>query len=319
MSDPSEPATGSDSPTSRPPSPETCTLSPDQPSPSNDSPAEPSYSGPSTGDHQSSTFAYLRLDAIKYDHAHNDRFALDPERLRDLADSIARHGLINPILVTAHDNHPHLIAGFRRLEACRLLGWTTIPTLRTQQPESNANAIRLAENLIRTDLSPVEEAQAVARVRQHTKASPNELATHLNRSIHWIRHRLALANYPEQILDALHVGDVTLGVADELALIHDPQQRAALLEAAIRNGCTAAQAGLWRAHANAYTGDSTTSPSQAAPPELLGPPPRLLKACFVCQLEHDITECSQVTVCPACLTALQHAAAAPPPPAPTPP
>lgn len=264
-----------------------------------------------------SHFRFLPLDAIRTDQDQNERFALDPEALRQLADSIARLGLINPIRVRPEEDGFRLVAGFRRLEACRLLGRVTLACHIDPSPADSDAAIRLAENLERADLTVVEEARGVYRFEQTTHASPDELATRLHRSVNWIRHRLALNNYPFIVLDALHAKTISLGVADELALIQDPQQLRALLTAAIDNGCTTRQAAAWRIHANAFIGDSTGAATQPPPPHMEGPPPRVLKTCLICSREHDITTLSYVTICPTCLQQVQAVTAPPSPPHPT--
>lgn len=263
------------------------------------------------------TYRDVPLALIQANHDRNDRFALDPQALQQLADSIARCGLINPVTLRRHEDHFQLVAGYRRLEACRLLGKRTVHARIVDSDSTPDATTRLAENLVRADLSPVEEARCVDQLMSQSDRTPDQLATILHRSPAWIRHRLALANYPEELLEPLHTKAITLGVADELALVHDPQQRAALLEAAARNGCTAAQAALWRAHANAFLGDTTTAATQPSPPPVQGPPPVVTKTCFLCTIAHPITTLSYLTVCPTCLRAMKDAQQQPPPPPPT--
>jgi len=253
----------------------------------------------------------LPLDLIDADHQDNDRFALDPDALRELADSIRAVGLINPIAVAQHGDRFHLIAGYRRLEACRLIGLDPVPAVIRDTPPERHVSVRLAENLTRANLSPVEEARTLQRLIQQHHHPPEQLATTLNRSTNWIQHRLALANYPEPVLEALHRKAISLAVADELALVLDPAQCGALLAAAIDSGCTGRQAAAWRVHANAYTGESTTAPTQSTPPQVLGPPPVVTKACAACQRPTPLTRMSYVCLCGDCTAAILHATAKP--------
>lgn len=291
---------------------------PETTSPSSDSPAAPSSSTHGGSPSQSSTFRLLPLDQVEAHHDRNDRFALDAEQLRELADSLRAHGLINPISVAKHNDGYRLVAGYRRLEAARLIGWTRIPALILDTHKDADPGLRLAENLVRSALSPVEEARAIQKVAEQDDHTPEQIATRLNRSRDWVVHRMALANYPEEILDALHLRQIKLGVADELALVRDTLQRSALLRAAIDNGCTARTAGLWRAHANAYIGDTTTSPTQAPGPAVAGPPPTVHKQCFACDQPFDITTLSYLTVCSDCLRQLEQSHQPTPPAAPSP-
>lgn len=280
---------------------------PETTSPSNSSPEAPSSCTAGTRPPPSSTLRDLPLDLIDADYDQNDRFALDANQLRELADSIRAVGLINPIRVAQHGDRFDLQVGYRRLEAFRLIGRQNIPALVTTTDEAPPATLRLAENLIRADLTPVEEARTVARLLEQTHHTTEQMATLLNRSPAWIQHRIDLANYPEEILDALHLRQIKLGVADELALVRDPAQRSALLRAAADNGCTARTAALWRAHANAYIGNSTATPTQAPGPPVTGPPPTVHKQCFACQQPFDITTLSYITVCADCLATLEQA------------
>lgn len=247
------------------------------------------------------------LTLIDADDHDNYRIALNPEALHELTDSIRAHGLLHPLCVRRRGPRLQLVAGFRRLAACHLIGLAHVPVHILPADVHDDAAVRLAENVVRHNLSPVEEALAIERSQQETPRSPQDLAASLHRSVSWIRHRLALTNYDPAILEALHAGHLTLAVADELALVQDPTQRSSLLDAAIRNGCSASTARLWRTHANAYIGDTTSQATQPSPPPQAGPPPRVLKACIFCEREHDITTMSHITLCSPCLQQLQRA------------
>jgi ParB family chromosome partitioning protein len=275
------------------------TLATTSSSPATATPPSESAAGPAGPNLE--TLQSVPLDLIDADDQNNDRLSLDPDQLGELANSIRAIGLVQPIRVRKNGQRFHLVAGFRRLAALKILGRQCAPAIVNPFQQAPDPTVRLAENLVRADLSPVEEAHAVQRAADELQHSPATLAARLNRSKQWVNHRLALATYPEPILHALHNRQVSLGVADELALVADPAQRTALLQAAIRNGCTTRQAQAWRTHANAYIGDSTAAPSQTSPPADPGPPPRLLKSCFACDREHDVTELSYVTICSACV------------------
>lgn len=243
----------------------------------------------------------LPLALIDADHQHNDRFTMNPDDLRELADSIRAHGLLQPVRVRADAGRFQLIFGHRRFQAIKLLGRSTIPAIVDDVSDAPPDAQMLAENLDRADPSHVETACKVQRLLNADNQTPHSVAALLNRTLEWVNHRIALANYDPNILEALHRREIKLGVADELALIRDPAQQSALLQAAIANGATVRQAAMWRMHANAAIGDASTAPTQDAPPPVLGPPPTILKACWICEEQHDITEMSQVCVCAECV------------------
>ncbi len=256
----------------------------------------------------------LKLESIVCDHKSNDRLALDRPKLEELANSIRAHGLLAPLVVAADGDTFTLIAGHRRHAALILIGAVSAPCVILDKSSKHTQGVRLAENLVRADLSPVEEARAIASLIEKRNQSPEDLSISINRSVGWIRHRLALANYPVELLEALHLKTISLAVADELALIRDADQRSALLSAAVQSGCTGRQAALWRAHANAMLADPTSRPTQPAGPDVIGPPPVVTKSCFVCDVAHPITSLSYLTVCPQCVALISAPTPPPPPP-----
>ena len=290
--------------------------SPATPSPSNDSPMEASDSSTSRRPPSGLRLTPVPLDRIVDDTRANHRFDLDPAKLAELAASMKTDGLINPIRVTLDDQGWHVVAGCRRVAAARLLGWRHIDATFIPDDDGPTDSQRLAENLVRADLTPVEEAQAVAAAYDPLTCGIDALAARLNRSAYWIEHRLAIHKYPEPVLKALHLGDISIGVADELAQVASPDQLGLLLDAAGRSGCTRRQAQLWRSTANAAITDPTANHAPAGAIPVAGPPPTVVKQCFSCERECDVTGMTYATVCPECTQAIRDAKTrlpAPPP------
>lgn len=253
--------------------------------------------------------AALPLDKLRTDQDANHRFDLDPVQLGELAASMKADGLINPVRVVRRADGWHLVAGFRRVAAARMLDWSHIDATFDPDAEGPTDSQRLAENLVRAELTPVEEAHAINTLFNDGAMPIEAIAARLNRRPDWIEHRIAMASYPEPVLKALHLRLIGVGVADELAQIVSPDQLLLLLDAASRSGCSKRQAALWRATANAAVTDPTANhqPSNAIP--LAGPPPIVVKQCFSCERTHDVTGMTYVTICAECTAAIQHAAA----------
>lgn len=123
-----------------------------------------------------------------------NRTDFDPERLAELAASIASGGLDTPITVRVIDGAYVLVAGERRLRACRdLLDWATIPALvRDDMSDADAAIGTLRENMVRADPSPLEEAQGLAHALESCSLTAAELAVKLGKRPAWVRDRLAL-------------------------------------------------------------------------------------------------------------------------------
>lgn len=106
----------------------------------------------------SPTLTRVRLDLI--DAGPNDRTRFVEAKLQSLADSIDKLGLIEPIIVRPKpDGRYEVVAGERRTRACRMLGWTEIDALVSEMADEGASDVMLAENVVRDDLDPMDEAR----------------------------------------------------------------------------------------------------------------------------------------------------------------
>jgi ParB/RepB/Spo0J family partition protein len=192
-----------------------------------------------------------RLDSIACDlidpPSYISRQTIDPDALNELADSIARLGLLEPIGVTpTPDGRYRLIYGHRRLLAHRSLSRHTITAL-VHDHDLSPDEAQAAENFQRVQLTPVEEAKQLRRALD-TGAGVHELAARYRKSTAWIQRRLTLLNYPDDLLDAIHTHGLALAVADHLAEIDHAGYRQYMTQTALREGASAHAAALWLAH-----------------------------------------------------------------------
>lgn len=243
-----------------------------------------------------------------------------------LRDQIAANGLINPITVRPRDDGYTLIAGRNRLHACRLLGWGTIPATITNVTDHQAATIRLAENVTRSNLSPIEEAVQLADLIEDNPDGVEGVASTLGRPTAWVLNRLDLLTWDDSIQQAVHARKLSLGAASKLARIPDPSTRAYYTEQAILHGITARTAALWLHDAlNAPAPDDEVSEKSSAA-RLPESPGALLQYCFLCQSPHEITTTTIARLCPSCAQAMHNASiqnaqpqeSQPPQPPPTP-
>ena len=124
---------------------------------------------------------------------HQPRRDFHAEALAALAQSIDRSGLLSPISVRALPQGGYcLIAGERRWRACQMLGWSRIPALVWQKDDAGAAALTLAENLHRSDLHYIEEAEGILRLIAQCGLSQNEAAALLAMSPSALCNKLRL-------------------------------------------------------------------------------------------------------------------------------
>lgn len=194
-----------------------------------------------------SASALVQLDKID-EPDEPSRLSLDEPSLHELAASLARLGLLEPIGLQPlpPSDRFRLVYGHRRFRAARHLGWYTIPAVILPAHLDETEA-RQAENGQRVQLTPVEEARELRR--WHTRGdSIADIASRVGKSETWVHHRLRLLRYPDDILEAIHTHQLPLAVADLLAQIEHAGYRAHMTDDAIRHGASAATAACWLAH-----------------------------------------------------------------------
>lgn len=176
-----------------------------------------------------------------------DRFLPGKEGIEELAASIAAHGLLQPILVApgAAAGTFHLLAGHRRALACQQLGHSKIDARVLDISPDRSEAIRLTENIQREDLTPLEEAVAIKRMRDERNLTQEAAAELLGKGLSWLKKREALLRLPDDVMDALQANQVNASVALELGRIPDDGARSYYLQTAIQYGATQDVAGVW--------------------------------------------------------------------------
>ena len=149
----------------------------------------------------------------------NDRTVFDEQGLRELADSIKEHGLIQPITVRYTEDCAkfEIIAGERRFRACSLLKMETIPAIIKIVKDEEASAVTLAENIARKSLDPIDEAQAYQRRIDDFGWSVDGLAKYAGTSSIHIRFRLKLLKLIPEVQKLIRFGNISLGYAQILA------------------------------------------------------------------------------------------------------
>ncbi|MDQ3968336.1 MAG: ParB/RepB/Spo0J family partition protein [Thermoproteota archaeon] len=142
--------------------------------------------------------------------------------LEDLLISIKQKGLINPPLVRIKYDHYELIAGHRRLEACKLLGWQNIICHIVDVDDKNAYEISLIENIQQKTMSPIEEARAFKEyVDTFGWGSESDLARRIGKSQEYISKRIRLLSLPESLQKDVLEGRMSVSTAQELLPLND--------------------------------------------------------------------------------------------------
>ena len=159
------------------------------------------------------------------------RNTLRAEELEELTASIREHGVLQPLIATASETGGKyvLIAGERRLQAARLAGLTAVPVMVHQATDQQRLELAIIENVQRSDLSALEEAEAYRQLAEDFKLSHEEIAKSVGKNRVTVTNTLRLLRLPDSVKNALIENRITEGHARALlALPTDEAQGAAL-------------------------------------------------------------------------------------------
>ena len=162
------------------------------------------------------TLAMLAIDALEPGR-YQPRLRLDPEALRELAESIKAQGVMQPILARPRgDGRYEIIAGERRWRAARMAGLETVPALVREVPDRHMLAMALIENIQREDLNPLEEATGLKRLIEEFGMTHADAAEALGRSRAGITNALRLLELAPPVQELLREGRLDMGHARAL-------------------------------------------------------------------------------------------------------
>jgi ParB family transcriptional regulator, chromosome partitioning protein len=171
------------------------------------------------------------------------RQIMKEEQLRELADSINEHGIIQPLIVTydeAKDQYI-LIAGERRLRASTLAGLETVPVLVREATNQQQLELALIENVQRSDLTALETAEAYEHLRKEFSLSHDDIAERVGKSRTAVTNTLRLLKLSSVVKQALAEDQITEGHARALLALSTKQGQAAALQSIIKQGLNVRQ------------------------------------------------------------------------------
>ena len=161
----------------------------------------------------------------------------DDAALSELADSIAQHGVLQPLLVRPIFGGGYkLIAGERRWRASRIAGLTQVPAIIKELSDEEAAVISLIENLQREDLNPVEEALGFASLISDFSLTQEEAAKKVGKSRPAVANALRLLKLPGKVLDYVRENKLSAGHARAIAAIEDEKTALFAADTVIEKG-----------------------------------------------------------------------------------
>ena len=149
------------------------------------------------------------------------RSVFDTESIKELAQSIKEHGVIQPIIVKKGIEGYILVAGERRVRASKVAGKTTVPAIVRDYNSKYLSELAILENLQREDLTPIEEAIAFKSILANTKVTHEELGKRVGKSRTYITNVIGLLKLPAVVMEDVNQKRLTMGHARALSKIND--------------------------------------------------------------------------------------------------
>lgn len=186
------------------------------------------------------------LELEKIDAGENPlRLEGENKGIAELAASISRIGLINPLVVAPGGERYRLIAGHRRYAACRKAGLKEVAVRITQTDQREICEVALAENLFRKDLNPLEMAVAVVALIKEGGMDREQVAAVCHRPIAWVTEQEEILSWPADVQKTVHDGCLSVSAASNIALVENDAYRAFLLSRAKYKGVTSRTTAAW--------------------------------------------------------------------------
>ena len=201
-------------------------------------------------------FAEIPVESLR-PNPHQPRHLFDDESLEELAASIKRHGVLQPLLVSEEPpGHYILITGERRWRAARLAGLQMVPAvIREYLEDAQQLELALVENLQRRDLTPLEEARAFEHLRISLGLSQQEIAERVGMDRSTVANSLRLLKLPDEIQAMVERGELSAGHGRALLAFDRDSERCEWAQRVVATGLSVR--GLERAAAEARAEQKT--------------------------------------------------------------
>lgn len=252
----------------------------------------------------------MRLGDIVIDD-HQVRADADDDGIAALAKSIDDEGLLAPLIVRMEGDVAHLVVGERRWRACLSLGWSEVPVRIKTGSAAEVRRAVFAENFHRRDITSVEQASAIKDALDDGTVDEEGIAAGFGRKVEWVRRQVAVMGWPGDVLEAMHVCQLSIAAAAWLSRITDDAYRAFLVRQGVTSGVTARTAEQW------FRGWEASRPVEAVSEEVAEPAEPAAGAgvaqspCMLCGDVNRPDGMSSVLVCVPCLAHLREARSRP--------
>ncbi len=173
---------------------------------------------------------------------HQPRTEFDEVKIAELAASIKKHGILQPLVVTSNGDHYELIAGERRLRAAKKAGLSKVPVIVRDVEENEKLEMAIIENVQRANLNPIEEALSYRKLAEEFSYSQEQIAETVGKSRSLIANKLRLLTLPTDMKRALKEETITEGHAKALLAVENEVKRELLFQEILSGGLNVREA-----------------------------------------------------------------------------
>lgn len=218
------------------------------------------------------------------------RESIDAGGIEELASSIREVGLINAITIKRVKKRYEIIAGNRRFLACKKLRLKVIEANIEKKTEVESEEIKLAENIIREDLNPIDIANELLYMENKLKITAEKIAKKQGKTKAWVEKKIALLKLPVDCINSIKERLISEKVGIELGKIDEALERKRLLSYAIAHGATWKVVNEWVINYKMNRGvEEQIKNKEVGQAEIKGQTVVKVK-CMLCGKEGDITE-----------------------------
>lgn len=186
---------------------------------------------------ESAQRSVIEVDIRRIDtNRQQPRKNFDEDALKELADSISIHGVVQPLIVKKKGERYTIVAGERRFRAARMAKLEKVPVLLVDYNDAEMQEVALIENIQREDLNPVEEAAAIQFLMKQHDMTQEEVSTRLGKSRPAVTNALRLLHLPKSVLEMVKEGTLTAGHGRALAGVADRETQEKLADECVRLG-----------------------------------------------------------------------------------
>jgi len=230
------------------------------------------------------------------------RKRIDPEKVRELAESIREVGLQQPVLLRPLDGRYEVVAGDRRYLAHKFLGMEDIEAFVKEMSDEEVIILRATENLQKEDLTPMEEAQEYGKMRNGLGMSIERIARKMGRSHGTIKKYLELLELEPEFQEAIDSRKIGIEAAHVLSQIDDPEFRKFYFTSAVENGVTKEVAQSWlAAYQQSKEAKFYAEGGGGGPLGVTGADKPIFQTCDGCHGPVEIKQIRYFPLCPECV------------------